>query len=435
LSFVLLVVARAKEKAMQNLEFGGLLAVAAVAFLLPLLLGLFVRLRIPASVLQVAAGIVIGPAVLGWVQPDVAVRVFSLVGLAFLLFFGGLEIEFEHLQGRPLRVTLFAFLVSFGLAFGVATLLTEINLIASSLLVAIILAATGLGIIIPILEDSEKIGTPFGQIVIAGASIADLGTVVLLSLFFSREASGVGAQVALIALLALLAVVIVLVIARASRSSRLDGVLAHAQDSSAQLRVRGAYLLLIVFAFAAQRLGLEIILGAFVAGVVFKAVDHGQAAMHPNLKRKLEAVGYGVFVPAFFVTSGLQFDLGALLTQPSALLQVPLFLLALLLVRGLPALLYRPLLNGMREVVAAGFFQATSLGFIVIGAQLGIELKLLEPATGAALIAAGMLSLLLFPFLALLILGNDHPKDSSTPEVKLEVKSRVPQEEIRGTTV
>jgi Kef-type K+ transport system membrane component KefB len=398
---------------MQKLEFGGLLAVAAVAFLLPLLLGLVPRLRIPASVLQVLAGILIGPAVLDWVQPDVPVRVFSLVGLAFLLFFGGLEIEFEHLQGRPLRVTLFGFLVSFGLAFGLASLLNEINLIASSLLVSIILAATGLGVIIPILEDAEKISTPFGQIVIAGASIADLGTVVLLSLFFSRESSGVGAQVALIGLLALLAVAAVLVITRASRSTRVDKILTHAQDSSAQLRVRGAYLLLIVFAFVAQRLGLEIILGAFVAGVVFRAVDHDQATMHPKLKGKLEAVGYGVFVPAFFVTSGLQFDLGALLVAPAALVQVPLFLLALLLVRGLPALLYRPLLNGMREVVAAGFFQATSLGFIVVGVQLGMSLKLLEPATGAALIAAGMLSLLLFPFLALLVLGRDEVQTTS----------------------
>ncbi len=120
-------------------------------------------------------------------------------------------------------------------------------------------------------------------------------------------------------------------------------------------------------------------------------------------------MGYGVFVPAFFVTSGLQFDLGALITSPAALAQVPLFLLALLVVRGLPALLYQPLLAG-REVVAAGFFQATSLGFIVVGTQLGVELKLLETATAAALVAAGMGSLLLFSLFALSVLGRNEKK-------------------------
>ncbi len=390
---------------MPQLEFGGLLAVAAVAFLLPLLLGLVPRVRLPASVLEVAAGIVLGPAVLGWVHVDLAVRVFSLVGLGFLLFFAGLEIEFEHLRGRPLQLTLIGFVVSLGLAFAIAAGLDAINLIQSPLLVAIILAATGLGVIVPILEDAEQVKTRFGQIVIAGASIADLGTVVLLSLFFSREAKSIGAQLALVGLLALLALAVVAIVAQAARSSRVDGVLVHSQDTSDQLRVRGAYLLLIAFAFAAERLGLEVILGAFIAGVVFRAVDHEQAMLHPNLQHKLEAVGYGVFVPAFFVTSGLQFDLGALLASPAALAQVPLFLLALLVVRGLPALLYRSLLTG-REVVAAGFFQATSLGFIVVGTQLGRELKLLEASTAAALVAAGMGSLLLFPLLALLTLGR-----------------------------
>jgi Kef-type K+ transport system membrane component KefB len=406
---------------MPALEFSGLLAVAAVAFVLPLLLGLAPRLRLPASVLEVSAGILIGPAILGWVQVDLPVRVFSLLGLAFLLFFAGLEIEFEHLRGRPLVLTLLSFVVSFGLAFALASGLGAIHLIASPLLGAIILAATGLGVIVPILEDAGQVSTPFGQIVIAGASIADLGTVVLLSLFFSRDAKGIGAQLALIGLLAFLALAVVALVARAARSRRVDGILAHAQDSSDQLRVRGAYLLLIVFAVAAERLGLEVILGAFIAGVVFRAVDHQRAVLHPNLQRKLEAVGYGVFVPAFFVVSGLQFDFAALLASPVALAQVPLFLLALLLVRGLPAVLYRSLLTG-REVVAAGFFQATSLGFIVVGTQLGTELKVLEPATAATLVAAGMGSLLLFPLIALLALGRS--KTDSPASLTLETSQK-----------
>jgi Kef-type K+ transport system membrane component KefB len=310
---------------MPPLEFSGLLAVAAVAFALPLLLGLAPRLRLTASVLEVAAGILIGPAILGWVPVDLPVRLFSLLGLAFLLFFAGLEIEFEHLRGRPLVLTLLGFLVSFGLAFALALGLGAMHLIASPLLVAIILAATGLGVIVPILANAGRLSTPFGQFMIAGASIADLGTVVLLSLSFSRDAKGIGVQLALIGLLALLASAVVALVTRAARSSRVDDVLTHSQDTTDQLRVRGAYLLLIAFAFAAERLGLEVILGAFIAGVVFQAVDHQRALLHPNLQRKLKAVGYGVFVPAFFVVSGLQFDLAALLASPVTLAHVPLF--------------------------------------------------------------------------------------------------------------
>ena len=405
---------------MQNLEFSGLLAVAAVAFLIPFVLGLVPRLRMPASVLEVVAGIALGPAVLGWVKADGSVMIFGLLGLAFLLFFAGLEIDFEHLRGRPLLLTLLGFVVSLGLAFAVASGLGALGWVSSPWLVAIILAATALGVIVPVLKDTGRISSLFGQTVIAGATIADLGTVVLLSLFFSRESKSIGVQILLVGLLVLLAIIALAFIVRAARLGRVERILALSEDTTDQLRVRGAFLILIAFVAIAERLGLEVILGAFVGGVVFSAVDRGRAVMHPNLQSKLEAVGYGVFVPAFFVASGLRFDLQALLASPGALVQIPVFLLALLVARGLPALLYRPLLNS-REVIAAGFLQATSLSFIVIGTQLGIELKLLEPATGAALVAAGMGSLLLFPLLALLVLGRTDATINSSGRTRLEV--------------
>ena len=404
---------------MQNIEFNGLLAVAAVAFLIPFLLGFLPRLRVPASVLEVVAGIALGPAGLAWVKADGPVMVFGLLGLAFLLFFAGLEIDFEHLRGRPLLLTLLGFVISLGLAFAVASGLGALGWLRSPWLVAIILAATALGVIVPVLKDTGRISSLFGQTVIAGATIADLGTVVLLSLFFSRESKSIGVQILLVVLLVLLAVIALAFIVRAARVGRVRRILAFAEDTTDQLRVRGAFLLLIAFVAVAERLGLEVILGAFVGGVVFAVLDRGRGVMQVNLQSKLEAVGYGVFVPAFFVTSGLRFDLQALLASPGALVQIPVFLLALLIARGLPALLYRPLLS-TREVIAAGFLQATSLSFIVIGAQLGIELKLLEPATGAALVAAGMVSLLLFPLFALLILGGKGAQSKSALGTVLE---------------
>jgi Kef-type K+ transport system membrane component KefB len=184
---------------------------------------------------------------------------------------------------------------------------------------------------------------------------------------------------------------------------RLSAALVRLQDTSAQIRVRGAFLLLAALVVLADRLGLEAILGAFVAGAVLNLVDRDRAMTHPEFRRKLEAVGYGVFIPFFFVASGVRFDLDALLASGSKLLLVPVFLGLILAARGLPALLYAPLV-GPRRAVAAGLLQAVSLGFIVVAAELGMQLGVLSAATGAAFIAAGLLSVLLFPLLAVSVL-------------------------------
>jgi Sodium/hydrogen exchanger family len=215
------------------------------------------------------------------------------------------------------------------------------GLVQSPLLVAIILTATGLGVVIPVLKDAGQTASDFGQLVIAAASIADFGAVVLLSLFFSREATGPGAKLLLIGGLVLLAVGVGAALTRAGRWRRLSEDLGRLQDTSAQIRVRGAVLLLAVFVWLTQQLGLEVILGAFLAGALLRVVDQDAAMTHPRFRAKLEALGFGMFVPIFFVVSGVRFDLAALAADASALTMVPLFLVALLVVRGLPALLYR----------------------------------------------------------------------------------------------
>ena len=155
-------------------------------------------------------------------------------------------------------------------------------------------------------------------------------------------------------------------------------------------------------------LGLETILGAFVAGVILRLVDRDRMMTHPEFRQKLEAIGFGVFIPVFFVASGIQFDLAALFSSPATILRVPIFLVALLLVRGVPALLYRPLVGSRRSVVA-GLLQATSLTFIVAATQIGMQLGLITKATGAALVGAGLLSVLIFPLLALTLLRRTKP--------------------------
>ena len=383
-------------------SFDGLLIVSAVAFLAPFTLGLLPRLRLPSIVVEIVLGIVIGPSVLGLVEIDQAIEVLSLVGLAFILFLSGLEIEFEQLRGRPLRLAATGWALSFAVAVAVGFLLRLGGFVDTPLLVAIILCATSLGVVVAVLKDAGEVASPFGQLIIAAGSIADFGAIILLSLFFSGE-GGLGSTLLLLGGLLGVAGAVLLAVRGAGRSSAVMRDLARLQDTTAQIRVRGAVLLMIGFVALAEAFGLEAILGAFAAGAILSLVDRDKAMTHPDFRRKLDAIGFGFVIPIFFVASGVTFDLDALLDEPTNLAMVPVFLAALVAVRALPALLYRGLVGGRRSAVA-GLLQATSLPFIVAATAIGQELGLLDGAEAAGLIAAGLLSVLLFPAAALALL-------------------------------
>ncbi len=384
-------------------SFSGLLIVVAVAFAVPFTLGLLPRVKLPAVVLEIVLGIVIGPAVLGWVEIDATIEVIALVGLVFLLFLAGLEIEFEHLRGRVLRVTGLAWLASFALAVAVAYALQAGGLVQTPLLVAVVLSATSLGVIIPVLKDAGELATPLGRYVVAGGTIADFGAIILLSILFTGEGGGTTSTLLLIGALLAMAFALYLVVTGAERSRRVTDDLARLQDTTAQIRVRGAIVVLIAFAALAESLGLEVILGAFAAGAVLTLVDRDRYMTHPQFRTKLDAIGYGFFIPVFFVSSGVRFDLDALLSSMDAFVKVPAFLLALLAIRGLPALAYRADIGARRTAVAA-LLQATSLPFVVAATAIGLELGLIGGGEAAALVAAGLLSLLLFPLAGLTLL-------------------------------
>src|SRR5918995_6980322 len=334
---------------------------------------------------------------------DDPVRVLGLVGLAFLLFLAGLEIDFDRLRGRQLGLASGGFALSFAIAVAVALGLDAAGQVDTPLLVAIILVATSLGVVVPVLKDAGEAGSSLGQLVIAAASIADFGAVILLSLLFSREATSTTTKLILLGGFALTALALLAALRGAGHSARLSSALLRLQDTTAQIRVRGAFLLLVGFVALAETLGLEVILGAFLAGAVLTLVDRDRAMTHPEFRTKLEAAGFGMFIPVFFVTSGVLFDLAALFASGSTIALVPLFLAAILIVRGVPALVYRSELDRL-ETGVAGLLQATTLPFVVAAVMIGTELGVIGEAAGAALVAAGLLSVLVFPLLALTLL-------------------------------
>ncbi|HYX43696.1 MAG TPA: cation:proton antiporter, partial [Acidimicrobiales bacterium] len=301
------------------------------------------------------------------------------------------------------------FLLTLGLGLATGAAFGAAGFVKSPLFVAITLSATSLGLVVPVLKDAGQATTDLGQQTIAASSVNDFAAVVLLTLFFSTTASGTGTKLLLFAGFLLFVAAATLALSRLNRSMRLDAVLVKLQDTTAEIRVRIAVLLLVVFVALAEHLGLEAILGAFLAGAILNLVDRDATATHPHFRLKLEAIGFGFVVPVFFVTSGLRFDLDALLDSPSAFLRVPVFLVALLVVRGVPAALY--VRNaGPRKAAAAGLLQATSLPFIVTAVEIGMLLGEIGAVNGAALVGAGLLSVVLFPPLALVLLRDGDPR-------------------------
>jgi Kef-type K+ transport system membrane component KefB len=394
---------------MPPVEFTNLLIVCVIALLAPLALGFAPRLRVPAVVVEIVAGIVVGPSVLGWVEVDLPVQVLGLFGLAFLLFLAGLEIDLGRLRSRVLAVAALGYLVSLLLGLGAGLAFGGLGWVGQPFLFAIALSATSLGLVVPVLKDAGRLDSDVGQTTMAAATVADFAAIVLLSLFFSTSAGGsAGAKLVLLVAFVALVAATGFAVRTAGRSARLTGVLVRLQDSTAEIRVRAAVVLLVAFTAMAEAFGLETILGAFLAGALVGLVDRDTTS-HPHFRTKLEAIGYGFLIPVFFVGSGVRLDLSGLLADPSALARVPLFLLALLLVRALPALLGARA-NGMRATAAIGLLQATSLPFIVTAVQIGMTLGKISTVTGAALICAGLLSVLIFPLLALALLRTERPR-------------------------
>ena len=373
--------------------------VSLLAFLSPLIVRL-TRLPVPDIVVQILLGIIVGPQVLGWARVDGPVRVLSLIGLSFLLFLAGLELDFDRLRGRTLPTVAIAFVLSFALALVLGGILGAAGLVKSPLLIAVILSATSVGIVIPILSDAGELDTALGRLVVAGGSLAEVIPVVLLSLLFSAQGSDLGAQITLLAAFGALVAAAALLIFGLERWHWIGRTLLALQDTTAEIRVRAAVALLMGFAALATGFGLEAILGSFLAGATISLLDRDRAMTHQQFRIKLQAVGFGVLIPFFFISTGMSLDVRSFITSPGTLARVPVFLAALLIARALPALLYRPLLTSRRQVVTAGLLQSTSLSIPIVGGTIGVSLGLISPENYVALVAAGLVSVIAFPAIA-----------------------------------
>ncbi len=388
-----------------EIAYVNVLVVIAAAVAAPIIAGLTPKLRLPAVALEIVIGLILGPAVLGVVEIDVSLDVLSTFGVGYLLFLAGLELDLATLHGRAGKI-----FASFGmtcvLALGVSFGLHLLDLHDQTLLLAIALSSTSLGLVVPVLREAGHTSTIFGQTVMAASSVAEFGALLLLTLFYSSTGDNTGTVVLLVVVFCVMATIVGLTVARLNRLPSVWPALERLADSSSQLSLRAMLVVFLVFLALSTRLGLEAILGAFVAGALLRFLDSDGHLQNPSLKPKIEALGYGFLVPIFFVTSGVQVDLDALLSEPKHIVLIPLFVIGMLLVRGLPSYLFFKGMFDQRRRLAGSVVQATNLTFIVVVASLATQTGDLDSATAAALLAAGVLSVVIYPPIAVALLPS-----------------------------
>jgi len=356
---------------------------------------------VPVVVLELVLGIIIGPDVLGLVEPDTFVQFFSNLGLGMLFFFAGYEIDFERIRGEPLKLAAIGWGISLFIAFAIGGLLAWAGVILSLLYTFSALATTAIGTLIPILDDAGQIKTRFGTYLLAAGAVGEFGPILLITFFFSTSSPLTsGLTLMLFVILAVFATVLAI---------RWVGFgwekFEVSMETSAQLPIRIAVVLVFALAFLANELGLDLLLGGFVAGVIVRLALRGREVK--ILESKLSAVGYGFLIPFFFVVSGIQFKIDALVSDPSKFVLVPVFFALFLIVRGAPAmLLYRHVLE-LKDRASLAFFSATELPLVVAITTIAIAEGHMRGTTAAALVGAAVLSTAVYPLLGLRLRGSE----------------------------
>jgi Kef-type K+ transport system membrane component KefB len=354
------------------------------------------RLAIPVVVIELMLGIVVGPDVLDLAKPDSFTDFFANLGLGMLFFFAGYEIDFRRIAGKPLVLALVGWALSLLLAYTIGGLLAAAGIVLSLLFTGSALATTAIGTLIPVLRDAGEMPTRFGTFLLAAGAVGEFGPILLITLFLS---AGHPIEEGLI--LVLFVVVAVFVAVVAVRSAFVGWpLLERTLEASSQLAVRLSVLLIFGLVALAYELGLDLLLGGFVAGLIARMALQGREV--ELFEAKLTAIGYGFFIPFFFIVSGIEFDLDALLSSAETLYKLPLFLALFFVVRGVPALaLYRGVLADRRDRLALAFYSATELPLVVAITTLAVEANHMRGSTAASLVGAAMISTLAFPLVAM----------------------------------
>jgi len=373
-------------------SFMVMVAAAALAALAATVLGRWIAL--PVVVLELIFGIMIGPQALGLASPDQFVEFFANLGLGMLFFFAGYEIDFGRIKGKSLNLAIVGWIVSLLLAYSIGGLLAWAGIVVSLLYTGSAVATTAIGTLIPIITDTGEMRTRFGTYLLGAGAVGEFGPIALVTVALtSTTVHNIFVLLAFVVFTVIAAFIAVRAVPRSW------GAIERTFESSSQLAVRIAVVVIFALVLLASGLGLDLLLGGFAAGIIVRLSVRGRDVA--ILESKLTGIGYGFLIPFFFIFSGMNFDLDSLISSPSGLLKLPLFLALFFVVRGVPAmLLYRGVLD-RRDRLALAFYSATGLPLVVAITTLAVAAGKMMSSTAAALVGAAILSTVIFPLVAI----------------------------------
>ena len=365
--------------------------------------------KVPVVVLEVVLGIVIGPHVLNLVHFDGFVETMFAFGMAATLFMGGMELDFADIRGRPMHLAFGGWTISVMLSVTLVSLLHAIPHVRTPQIVALAMCTTGLGVVAPELRDTGHLGTVFGRLVLAAGTLGEVGPIVAMSLLLSQQQHLAGGRVAARYILPLSSCA--LAIGVSVRPPRVLEILSRHMNKTTRLPVRISLLMLAALLLLAEEFGFEHFSGAFAGGMILGVATSSERGS--VLREKMETLCFGWFYPFFFVGTGIQFDFGALAHDPTTMLRVPVFVALFLIIRGAPVLLYRGYIDAARLLPFVLSSAVPSLTIVVVIAQIGMREKLMNSDVAAAMVAAAMLSVLLFPTIANALLSRAAPTEQN----------------------
>jgi Kef-type K+ transport system membrane component KefB len=383
--------------------FLALLLITGLALVVPVLATRFRQIAIPIVVGEILAGIIIGRSGLNLVESSPTLAFLAEFGFAYLMFLSGLEVDFDMLfsgtrgtktsWNAPLTIALLILTGTIGLAVTIAFVLTRVIAVQNPLLLGLILSTTSLGVVVPVLKERDLLSATYGQYLLVIASVADFVTLLLLTVLIAIRSQGLTLDLLLIPVLLVLFSVAARLTQRFSSRNFIQRILNELSTTTAQIRVRGAFALMVAWVVLAEALGVELILGAFLAGAVAGLVAGPD---NDNAKEKLDAIGYGFFIPIFFIMVGVEFNLSALFSSPQALLLVPLLLIGAYMVKILPSLLLRRQFT-WRQTIGAGLLLSSRLSLIIAAASIALNIGAISEAINAAIILLAVVSCTLSP--------------------------------------
>lgn len=388
---------------MAHNPFLALLLITGLALVVPVLATRFRQIAIPIVVGEILAGIIIGRSGLNLVESSPTLAFLAEFGFAYLMFLSGLEVDFDMLfsgtrgtktsWNAPLTIALLILTGTIGLAVTIAFVLTRVIAVQNPLLLGLILSTTSLGVVVPVLKERDLLSATYGQYLLVIASVADFVTLLLLTVLIAIRSQGLTLDLLLIPVLLVLFSVAARLTQRFSSRNFIQRILNELSTTTAQIRVRGAFALMVAWVVLAEALGVELILGAFLAGAVAGLVAGPD---NDNAKEKLDAIGYGFFIPIFFIMVGVEFNLSALFSSPQALLLVPLLLIGAYMVKILPSLLLRRQFT-WRQTIGAGLLLSSRLSLIIAAASIALNIGAISEAINAAIILLAVVSCTLSP--------------------------------------